>query len=51
MVCVDREAGDENMSEVARDLKWVGFELMMLNAWGGANNGISDRWLFLGMDV
>ncbi len=51
VVCVDRQAGHEEMTDVARDLKWVGFELLTLDAWSGAKNSISDRWLFLGMDT
>lgn len=51
VVCVDRQVGEEEVKDVTRDLGWVGFQLMTLNAWGGANDCISDRWLFLGMDV
>ena len=51
VVCVDRSAGNEAVEDVTRDLGWVGFELMMLDAWAGENGCISDRWLFLGMDV
>ena len=51
VVCVDRTASNEKVSEVTRSLSWVGFELMMLDAWAGESGCISDRWLFLGMDV
>lgn len=51
VVCLDRTAGREDVEDVSRDMKWVGFELMMLDAWAGASGCISDRWLFLGMDV
>ena len=51
VICVDRTTGQDAVEEVTRDIGWVGFELMMLDAWAGASGCISDRWLFLGMDV
>jgi hypothetical protein len=51
VVCVDRHAGQENVADVTRDLGWVGFELMMLDAWNGGRGSVSDRWIFLSMDV
>ena len=51
VVSVDRTAGNEAVEDVSRDLGWVGFELMMLDAWAGTSGSISDRWLFLSMDV
>lgn len=51
VICVDRTAGNEEAEDVTRDLGWVGFELLMLDAWAGESGCISDRWLFLGMDV
>ena len=51
VICVDREGDWEEVAEVTRGLNWAGFELMMLDTWAGANDCISDRWLFLGMEV
>ena len=51
VVCVDKAAEKDDIDEVTRNLGWVGFELMMLDSWAGARGCISDRWLFLGMDV
>lgn len=51
VVCVDRRAGDETIADVARNLNWVGFELMTLDAWAASKDTVSDRWLFLGMEV
>nr|POE93429.1 hypothetical protein CFP56_19441 [Quercus suber] len=51
VVCVDRDAPAEDVKDTTRDLGWVGFELMMLEAWTGEDSGISDRWIFLGMDL
>lgn len=52
IACVDRTAEDEDVKVTTRDLGWVGFELMMLDAWAeGDESCLSDRWIFLGMDV
>ena len=51
VICVDRTANSEEIEDVTRDLGWVGFEMMMLDAWAGESGCISDRWIFLGMDV
>jgi hypothetical protein len=35
-----------------RDLGWVGFELTKLDAWAsGAEDCVSQKWLFLGMEI
>lgn len=49
IVCLDREA--EGCKDLAKDLGWVGFEIAMLDAWSGRECTLSDRWLFLSMDV
>jgi len=57
IVCVDRDVADDDEAEAARDtsraLGWVGFELMMLDAWAprGEKGCVSDRWIFMGMDL
>ena len=51
IVCVDRDADEEDVQDTTRDLGWVGFELMMLDAWSGEKGCLSDRWIFLSMDV
>lgn len=51
IVAVDRTADEEGVKDTTRDLGWVGFELMMLDQWSGDRACISDRWIFLGMDV
>lgn len=50
-VCVDREADTEEIKDLTRDLGWVGFELATLDEWSGSPACISDRWLFLEMEV
>ncbi|KAI6802419.1 hypothetical protein KC363_g3131 [Hortaea werneckii] len=51
VACVGRQADDEAVHDTTRDLGWVGFELMMLDDWAKANDCLSDRWIFMGMDV
>ena len=51
VVCVDRTASSEEVDDVTRSLFWVGFEIMMLDAWAGESGCISDRCLFLGMET
>lgn len=51
VVCVDRTAEAADAEDLTRDLGWVGFELMMLDQWAGVDGFISDRWIFLGMEV
>ena len=51
VICVDRIAGKEESEYITRDLGWVGFEFITLDAWAGVSDCISDRWLFLSLDV
>lgn len=51
VVGVDRTADQEDVENVTRDLGWVGFELTTLEPWTGTKGLVSDRWLFLNMDV
>ncbi|KAM3414079.1 hypothetical protein BST61_g10739 [Cercospora zeina] len=41
----------EQFKDLSRSLAWVGFELTTLEAWAGPEGCISDRYVFLGMDV
>ncbi|WPH00285.1 Hypothetical protein R9X50_00310900 [Acrodontium crateriforme] len=52
VVGVDRTvSSEEDVQDTSRDLRWVGFELMLLDAWAGKTHCVSDRWTFLAMDV
>lgn len=51
VICVDRTADVAAVEESTHSLGWVGFELMMLDAWSAQKSTLSERWLFLGMDV
>ncbi|WPB06966.1 uncharacterized protein RHO25_011626 [Cercospora beticola] len=47
----DEAEPEEQFKDLNRSLAWVGFELTMLEAWAGPEGCISDRYVFLGMDV
>lgn len=51
VVCLDRRSDPEDISDLSRDLGWVGFSLMTLDGWSEGKSLTSDRWIFLGMDV
>jgi len=39
------------MTDLTKDLGWVGFELVMLDRWSGMECTLSERWVFMAMDV
>lgn len=47
----DEAETEETFKDLNRSLAWVGFELTMLDAWAGSEGCISDRYIFLSMDV
>ncbi|TKA65984.1 hypothetical protein B0A49_07162 [Cryomyces minteri] len=51
VVCLDRNTDSNDTKALLRDLGWVGFELITLGRWTKTEDAISDRWIFLGMDV
>ncbi|KAF1983599.1 hypothetical protein K402DRAFT_414401 [Aulographum hederae CBS 113979] len=48
IACLDRTS---RPSGLVRDLGWVGFEPATLVDWTRSDDILSERWLFLGMDV
>lgn len=51
VIGVERTADAEEVKDVNRSLAWVGFELTMLEAWAGEGGCISERYVFLGMEI
>lgn len=51
IICIDRTADKEHVEDTTRNLSWVGFELMMLDLWSGNTGSLSERWIFVGMDI
>jgi len=53
VVCLNRHTEKSKLQRVMRDLGWVGFELMTLDAWVPASSDdiTSTHWLYLSMEV
>jgi hypothetical protein len=49
VMCIDRNT-DQAAKGIARDLAWVGFELVTLEPWTGKME-TSQEWLLLAMEV
>ncbi|CZT14270.1 related to ornithine decarboxylase antizyme [Ramularia collo-cygni] len=51
VVGIDREADEDKVKDLSRDLGWVGFELSMLDPWTNGEGCVSERFILLAMDV
>ena len=51
VVCLDRGIEEPSRKGLMRDLGWVGFELQRLIQISGADEMISDKWIFMMVDV
>jgi hypothetical protein len=55
VVCLDRDIGSKSLPALIRDLGWVGFNLMTLEAVaGGGGKGfptLSSKWVFVTMEL
>lgn len=53
VACLDRDAeSKDELEDLTRDLGWVGFEPVTLEAWSpGMVEVTSPRWLLLAMEV
>ncbi|GAP89568.1 putative ornithine decarboxylase antizyme [Rosellinia necatrix] len=51
VICMDRHMPEDYANSLLRSLQWVGFELTTLDHWSEELDVISDKWLFLGMEV
>lgn len=51
VVCLDRAISGEDGQALMKNLQWVGFELITLDAWSGKVDTTSNKWLFLSMEV
>lgn len=53
VIAIDRKA--ECLQSLIRDLGWIGFELTTLDTWRGNQTktpqGVSDKWVFVGMEL
>jgi len=51
VICMDRHMSEDYAKSLMKSLQWVGFELRTLDHWAKGIDVISDKWLFLGMEV
>ncbi|KAI0095335.1 ornithine decarboxylase antizyme-domain-containing protein [Daldinia grandis] len=51
VICVDRSMPHEYAKALMKSLQWVGFEMTTLDHWAKDVDVISDKWLFMGMEV
>ncbi|KAI1262729.1 ornithine decarboxylase antizyme-domain-containing protein [Xylariaceae sp. FL1019] len=51
VICLDRLMAEDHAKALMKSLQWVGFELTTLDHWAGEIDVISDKWLFMGMEV
>ena len=51
VVCLDRDIEESSQKSLMRDLGWVGFELHRLTSSSDTENVVSDRWIFMAVDV
>lgn len=51
VVCLDRSTPTKEREALTHDLGWVGFEPTTLADWTKSDDIISDRWIFLGMEL
>lgn len=51
VMCVDRLIPSVDAKGLARSLQWVGFEPITLDHWAKDVDVVSDRWLFMGMEI
>lgn len=51
VVCVDRTLEDNDAKGLLRSLGWVGFEPYTLADWMRSHEVLSERWMFLNMEI
>ncbi|KAI1179237.1 ornithine decarboxylase antizyme-domain-containing protein [Nemania sp. FL0916] len=51
IICMDRHMPTDHAKSLMRSLQWVGFELTTLDHWADDIDVMSDKWLFMGMEV
>ncbi|KAI1348905.1 ornithine decarboxylase antizyme [Xylaria sp. FL0043] len=51
VICLDRHMPADHAKSFMRSLQWVGFELTALDHWADELDVVSDKWLFLGMEL
>ncbi|KAK4104404.1 hypothetical protein N658DRAFT_492513, partial [Parathielavia hyrcaniae] len=51
VICVERSIAEEEIHGLTKGLQWAGFSLTTLDFWTERFDVLSNRWLFMGMEV
>ncbi|KAH8670843.1 ornithine decarboxylase antizyme-domain-containing protein [Xylariales sp. PMI_506] len=51
VICLDRSMPEDDARDLIRSFQWVGFKLTTLDQWAKGYDVISDKWLFMAMEV
>ncbi|KAK4151137.1 ornithine decarboxylase antizyme-domain-containing protein [Chaetomidium leptoderma] len=51
VICIERSIPDEETKGLTKGLQWAGFSLTTLDFWSAGFDLLSNRWVFMGMEV
>ncbi|KAK4139987.1 ornithine decarboxylase antizyme-domain-containing protein [Dichotomopilus funicola] len=51
VICIERSIPEEEGKGLTKGLQWAGFSLTTLDFWAPGLDVLSNRWLFMGMEV
>lgn len=51
VLCIDRSIPAGETKLLTKGLQWAGFSLTTLDFWSTGLDLVSNRWLFMGMEV
>lgn len=51
VICIERSIPREEAKALTKGLQWAGFSLTTLDFWSAGLDVVSDRWLFMGMEL
>ena len=51
VICIDRTIPGDDSTALTRGLQWAGFSLTTLDFWTSGLDVVSNRWLFMGMEL
>ncbi|ORY15958.1 ornithine decarboxylase antizyme-domain-containing protein [Clohesyomyces aquaticus] len=51
VACLDRQSTHQTLETMAKDLGWIGFQLTTLNDFTRGEDIVSDKWLFMDVEV
>jgi len=51
VICIERSIPAEETKALTKGLQWAGFSLTTLDFWSAGLDVVSNKWLFMGMEV